>query len=637
MKALFMKILNSSEHRVLSWFSFPLCFLSLVFLDYSFRYFYQHLSPVSVWDKHTALFTLAWSLLLTALLALLPRLARRIAMMVVSLLFAVLALVHAGMNSVFGTFFSFSALSFAGEGAAFFSWDYITIRKITILCVICAVLCMAAAALLTPAYRKKGSRLWFRVGAAAVALVSILVIAWNHSTFEKQEAGEDKPFGWETNLTATVNSRESVYTNFKDTHQCMHYAGLYQYTFRDLTLVLGLGGSKVDSQELEQYFEQRAAEISGDNEMTGILEDKNLIMIMLESIDTWMLRPEYMPNLYALQQKSVNFANHYAFNYLYAYTFNTEIVSMTGHIPPVSGLPSTAYAENTFAVSIPYLFRKAGYTANSYHPSNPNIYSRGVIHENLGFERYWNHAAMNMAEDQLDTEMLNGYESMVFDRKFFDFIITYSGHGPYNESMAVVSEPHLERARAAVAQTGITSANEDTMEQYIRAVAHAMETDAFIGGLVQRLEADGRMEDTVLLFYTDHYSKYLTDTEFIKELKGVTAQRPEDLYRVPCFLLADGIAPCTVTKYTSTVDLAPTVANLFALDVDRRYYAGDDMLGDKGGFVIMPDYSWFDGETTNQEAKSSSNEAILARNAAASQRIRMSMETYRIDFFKTLK
>lgn len=49
-----------------------------------------------------------------------------------------------------------------------------------------------------------------------------------------------------------------------------------------------------------------------------------------------------------------------------------------------------------------------------------------------------------------------------------------------------------------------------------------METDAFIGGLRERLEADGHAEDTVLMLFTDHYCKYFSDVEFISAIKGET-------------------------------------------------------------------------------------------------------------------
>jgi hypothetical protein len=39
--------------------------------------------------------------------------------------------------------------------------------------------------------------------------------------------------------------------------------------------------------------------------MTGVFEGKNLIMIQLEAIDTWMLTEAYMPNLCAIKQGSM--------------------------------------------------------------------------------------------------------------------------------------------------------------------------------------------------------------------------------------------------------------------------------------------------------------------------------------------
>ena len=56
-------------------------------------------------------------------------------------------------------------------------------------------------------------------------------------------------------------------------------------------------------------------------------------MVMLESIDTWLLTPEYMPNLYALQQQGTNFVHNYTPLFLSAGTFNTEFISQTGLLP----------------------------------------------------------------------------------------------------------------------------------------------------------------------------------------------------------------------------------------------------------------------------------------------------------------
>ena len=118
-----------------------------------------------------------------------------------------------------------------------------------------------------------------------------------------------------------------------------------------------------------------------------------------------------------------------------------------------------------------------------------------------------------MNDYMLDAQMLGGYELMTEGDRFYSYIITYSGHGPYTQEMDNIAGPHLKEAQAAVERSGVTGSAEN-MEEYTRAVAHAMETDQFIGQLVERLEAEGLLENTALVLYADHYGKYMTDKEF---------------------------------------------------------------------------------------------------------------------------
>ena len=151
--------------------------------------------------------------------------------------------------------------------------------------------------------------------------------------------------------------------------------------------------------------------------------------------------------------------------------------------------------------------------------------------------------------------------------------------------------------------------------------------------LVAQLEADGRLEDTVLLFYTDHYGKYLTDKEFLYQLKGVSADSPE-LYRTPCFFYAKGQQPQTVEKYVAPVDLAPTIVNLFGLDTDTRYYMGDDMFGDQGGVVLFPDGGWYDGETYyTSDYQGEVTQEMRDTSAMARRREEASFNPLRADYF----
>lgn len=72
------------------------------------------------------------------------------------------------------------------------------------------------------------------------------------------------------------------------------------------------------------------------------------------------------------------------------------------------------------------------------------------------------------------------------------------------------------------------AAAQRTDGNYVYAVAGAMETDLFIGELVDRLTQEGLLEDTVLIFYADHYDYYMMDdpTEHADQRSGQRKSAP---------------------------------------------------------------------------------------------------------------
>ena len=103
----------------------PLCFLGIFGYALWFHWMYCG-AP----ETAQLVFDLGWSLLLTAVAAVLPRRARRIFLIALAALLFVLTLVHGVFFNMFRRFFSFSDLFFAGDGAAFFDSSYIVVRKL---------------------------------------------------------------------------------------------------------------------------------------------------------------------------------------------------------------------------------------------------------------------------------------------------------------------------------------------------------------------------------------------------------------------------------------------------------------------------------------------------------------------------
>jgi phosphoglycerol transferase MdoB-like AlkP superfamily enzyme len=547
-----------------------LCLAAFLGLAWGFQLIYHRYGNVAMRNLDPLLFSLGWSLILSGIAVLLPGLARKVYMMVSILVFGILTLVHGALLNLFNRFFSFSDLGFAGDGAAFADLSYIQIPKKTLLLVLAALLAMAAAVFLCP--KKGGLSIRRRLLAGlAAGLAGLVLIVPIHT---KLMANYD---------VVVWDGGANAYATFGDSKQSLCHAGLYQYTFRDLWRTINPFQPSTDGmrEELAQeVFSQ--LEPPRSNEMTGALAGKNLLLIQLEAIDTWMLNQKTMPNLWAIQQQSMDFTAHYAPAYITAGTFNTEFIVNTGLVPPASGVSVDAYSTAQMPYSLAHLFRNAGYAVNSFHGSPGDIYNRQTIHENWGYEAYHSGADMGMADFTMDSQLIQGFDQMTAGDPFFSFIITYSGHGPYTPGIS--ASVHYDEMKALYPEAD---------DVFVHAMAHARETDLFIGELFQALEESGQLDDTVVVFYSDHYNYYVMNDALVMEYKGVYDMNL--LQRTPFFLYCKDWEASTIDKVNSSVDVLPTLANLFGLDTTGAWYAGMDLFSDQPGYVFFADSTWYDG------------------------------------------
>ena len=615
------------------WLSLLPAFLAYFFLDFSLRLFYGAMSNVSLWAWQPLVFTLLWSGTMTAIAALLPRTGRRIFLLVTFVPFALLTITHCVRYQLTGTCFSFADLAYAGDGARFVSAAYFHLKVGQWLSIAVCLALMLCAVIFTPQTHigRRGG-----IAAAVLAAACAAGIFVVHTT-QMPRGGimeHNEYLAW--NDAESHDTLADAYAEFINANRCLMFSGLYQYTVRGAVVTIW-PQTTADTEriaELDAYYAAHPKQ-AADTPMTGAFAGKNLILIMMESVDDWLVTPEYMPNLYRLEQEGVDFRNYYAPIFLAAATFNSEFTANTGMIAPEYQVRNSYYSEHALPYSLPNLFRDAGYRARSFHAANPSIYNRGQIHLNFGYESYSDYGDLGMDDYMLDSQLLRGYDQIVSDEPFFSFIITYSGHGPYTTEQQNISEPHLDRARAVIDYSTVPYTTEAQKEEYTRAVAQAMETDAFIGGLRERLEADGHAEDTVLMLFTDHYCKYFSDTELIEAIKGTSDHNL--LSNVPFVIWTEGITPQVYDKYVSTMDIAPTVVDLFSLDADLRYYIGNDMFGPDGGVVYFRNYAWYDGKTYDTGNDASSNPAVLAMRRQVREQLDVSQDTFRYDYFAYLQ
>lgn len=196
------------------------------------------------------------------------------------------------------------------------------------------------------------------------------------------------------------------------------------------------------------------------------------------------------------------------------------------------------------------------------------------------------------------------YARMIDTEPFLDFLITYSGHLGYDEIDALTTyalEQYPEYA-------------DDSRPYEINGLfAKARLTDDMFARLLERLAEDGLLENTVLCVYDDHYAYGLTDRAVLEEYSAAAGGRL--LERTPCFIWYEGCTPRTVDKTMQTVDLLPTLANLFGLPAPRTL--GRDAFDPSyAGCAIFPDGTWLTDAAYVQNGKVVWNDGMAEEEVA---------------------
>ena len=321
---------------------------------------------------------------------------------------------------------------------------------------------------------------------------------------------------------------------------------------------------------IDEYLMNRP--ITPRNEYTGLFKDKNLVYIMVEAFDFMAIDEQLTPTLYKLTQDGFFFDHFFSPQYSCA-TGESEFIGLTSLIPRTGICSPNTYTNNTYKTSIFNLFNKEGYYSSSYHNYSDKFYQRTDLHVNLGSTKFYNN-------DDLEIKTLKGWPSDVnlmeeaFKKygtqdKFFSYIITSSTHFPYDID-STLGNRYIEQ---------ISSIYPDLPMNVMRYKSKAMELDKSIETLINLLSAQGILDDTVIILYGDHFP-LKTEKQVFLDYGDPYQNRNQgfNMNILPMIIYNSEVKGTQISKVSSTFDLVPTIANLFDLDYDPRFYFGVDIF-----------------------------------------------------------
>jgi len=532
-----------------------------------------------------------WAAAAAATVLLFPRTAARILYGIGYFPLALFAAGQVGCHKILGHMIWLSDISHLGEGAEYGG---------TILGGLSAAYWLALAALIAagvvgvvflPSFRRR----WYWRGALlAIAAVGLLFARSTLSRCLYYDASSDREKSDATVFRLTTTNY-GIYTTLYDAEQTYTVCGYYQLLEQDVKqhhikpLLPSYQQELADKKETaDAFFSSRTG--GGDNEMTGLLAGKNVVMVLMETMDDFLFNEEDTPTLCRLMGEGINFTNFYTPVYSSIHTFNTEFCANTGFFLPTSGKSALYYSKNDFSESLPFLFRALGYRANAFHYNTPVFYNRGVMLPAIGYEAYNCYADDTDDEQDLYDECYlfknDALRELALNRSspFFDYIITRNAHTPYT-----YDDPFAQYALNLHPEYKGKYGNEtlDVIECKARAV------DDLFAELLKQLQAYGQLENTVIVAFTDHYAYPISDQAMVQKLSGVDNTYLE--MKTPCFIWSAGMKPVTVDKTLNTADFVPTLVNLFGLDSDRNYLGRDAFDESYPGYVVFSDGSWLSG------------------------------------------
>lgn len=346
-------------------------------------------------------------------------------------------------------------------------------------------------------------------------------------------------------------------------------------------------------KELDNYVNSLTP--SKKNKYTGLFEGKNLIFITAEAFSAEVIDPELTPTLYRMATKGINFTDYY--QPASAGTTGGEYQNIFGLLPSEGGksFKNTASHNNYFTLG--NQFNRLGYYGKAFHNNTYTFYDRHKTHINLGYSDGYMGYGNGMEEyvkkqwPQSDLEMLEGTLPTYIEKEHFNvYYMSVSGHSGYSRSgnsMTKKNWQYVENLPYSDDVKGYLAAN--------------IELDRAMEATIRILEAYGKANDTVICISADHFpygldnDAKLSDLKNLNELYGYTVknniQRDHNRLILWCGSLEEE-EPIIVSEPTSSLDVLPTLSNLFALEYDSRLLPGRDVFSDAEAIVFNTGYDW---------------------------------------------
>ena len=331
-----------------------------------------------------------------------------------------------------------------------------------------------------------------------------------------------------------------------------------------------------------------------ENEYTGLFEGKNLILITAEAFTAEVIDPELTPTLYRLATEGIQFTDYYQPAWG-ASTTSGEFSNLMGFAPTTGGACMKEVTQQDLFLTMGRQLQNLDYFSVAYHNHSHTYYDRHLTHEKIGYDDFVaigsGMTGVKGVWPESDLEMMQSTVTQYIDQQPFSvYYMSVSGHSVYYQSGNAMSRKNYHVVE-----------NLDYSDPVKCYLAANLEFEYAMEYLVNALEEAGIADDTVIVIATDHYpyglepsSTWGNNKDYLSELYGEKCNsvfvRDHNALIIWSGCLED--KDIVVDDPVFSLDILPTLSNLFGVDYDSRLLVGRDVFSEATPLVFWTDYSW---------------------------------------------
>lgn len=338
---------------------------------------------------------------------------------------------------------------------------------------------------------------------------------------------------------------------------------------------------------------------SEKNDYTDIFKGKNLILICAEAFSDVVIDKNLTPTLYRLTRSGFYFPEFYQPNWGGS-TTTGEYSFLTGLVPLDSAETIQRTQDKNMYFTMGSQLQRLGYTSFAYHNGDYDYYNRQLTHENFGYDQYL--GLGNGLEEitdwwPTDEVMFDKTMDTFIDKQPFSiYYMTISGHCIYTEDNALTKK-NLKAVRDVVGDK-----YKDTTTYYL---CYQLELEHALTRMIEKLDEAGITDDTVICLTSDHYPYGLENTatfnnteDYVADLYGGDPkydwERDHNTLIIwsGCLENEHKDKAVTINEPTYSLDILPTLSNLFGVEYDSRLMVGRDVFSETEALALWNDYSW---------------------------------------------